>query len=53
MGNLGKGVEVLPSGLDGSLRLRAASEKTVELWIEYRLQIRSTLEWANPRPGRN
>ena len=51
--NLGKGVEVLPSGLDGSIRLRAASEKTVELWIEYRLQIRSTLELSNPKPGRN
>ena len=51
--NLGSGFEVLPSGLDGAINLRAASDKTLELWINYRLVIRSTLELTNPKPGKN
>lgn len=50
--NLGADFEILPSGLDGAIQLRAASETEVELWIDYRLAIRSTLELANPKPGK-
>ena len=41
---LGPAFEVLPSGLNNSVRVRPCSEKEVELWIDYSFSIRSVLE---------
>ena len=49
---LGQDFEVLLSGLDGRVNTRAASEKEVELWIDYSFLIRSLVELKNPRPTR-
>lgn len=49
--NLGPGFEVLPSGLDGAIQVRASSEREVELWIDYRLHVRSVVELTNPKPA--
>lgn len=49
---LGQDFEVLLSGLDGPVQVRAASEKEVELWIDYSFVIRSLVELKNPRPAR-
>jgi len=51
--NLGPGFEVLPSGLDGAIQVRAASESQVELWLDYHLHVRSLVELANPKPGKS
>lgn len=51
--NLGPGFEVLPTGLDGAIQVRAASETKVELWIDYGLTIRSLVELQNPKTGKN
>ncbi|MBI2514286.1 MAG: hypothetical protein HYV96_20120 [Opitutae bacterium] len=48
--NLSAGFEIMPTGLDGAIQVRAASEREVELWIDYKLTIRSLVELANPRP---
>lgn len=50
---LGERFEVLPAGLDKAIQVRAASEKTVELWLDYTMSIRSVLELSNPKPGKN
>lgn len=47
---LGPNFEVLPNGLDGPIYSRPASEKEVELWIQYRFVIRSLVELQNPKP---
>jgi hypothetical protein len=47
---LGEGFEVLLSGLDGAINVRAASETEVELWIDYSFTIRSVLELQHPAP---
>jgi hypothetical protein len=47
---LGAEFEVLPMGLAGPVKTRAASEKEVELWIDYGFTIRSRLELQNPAP---
>lgn len=48
--NVGAGFEIMPTGLDGGIQVRAASEREVELWLDYKLVIRSLVELANPRP---
>jgi len=50
--NLGPGFEVLPTGLDGAIQVRAASETKVELWIDYGLTIRSLAELEHPKPAK-
>ena len=49
--SLGGGFEVMPAKLDGPVRVRAASEREVELWIDYSFTIRSKIELANPSPA--
>lgn len=41
---LGEEVEILPSGLNGAVRMRACSESEIELWIDYSFTIRSVRE---------
>ena len=49
---LGQGFEVLLTGLDNAIHLRPASEREVELWIDYGFTIRSVLELQHPRPAK-
>lgn len=45
---VGPDMEVVPSGLAGPVRTRAASERDVELWIDYSFAIRSTAQLKQP-----
>jgi hypothetical protein len=45
---LGMQFEVLPSGLNQSIKLRSCSETEVELWIDYSFTIRSVRELTRP-----
>lgn len=47
---IGPDFEILPFGLNGPVKVRAVTEREVELWIEYGFTIRSILELKNPAP---
>ncbi|HEY8994475.1 MAG TPA: hypothetical protein VIM71_07435 [Lacunisphaera sp.] len=46
---LGPEVEILPSGLNQAVRLRACSETEVELWIDYSFTTYSVRALTNPK----
>jgi hypothetical protein len=46
---LGTEIEVLPSGLNQAVKLRACSETEIELWIDYSFAITSVRALTNPQ----
>ena len=48
---LGGEFEIRPSGLDGRVRTRVASETEIELWIDYGFTIHSVRELTRPAKG--
>lgn len=48
---LGSEFEVRPSGLNGRVRTRVASETEIELWIDYSFTIHSVRELTRPLKG--